>query len=524
LDDQHSKEGIVRKLDRREFVIGAGGAALAGAVSPVKVFAQAAAPQQVVRRAIGTMQPNDPALVSYFRAVERMKALPASDPRNWNRIAQIHVDFCPHGNWFFLPWHRAYLVSFERICRQMSGDPNFALPYWDWTQQRQLPPAFTSPTLGGRRNALFNNTRQVRPNSALRDSAIGRNVITRIMGEPQFENFGSTRPAGQNSTDARWLRTPGRTTALEGGPHNTTHVFVGGDMGDMISPRDPLFWLHHCNIDRLWAQWNALGRRNTANRLWTTFRFNGMFQIPQGQRLTAWNVGVSDVLDHRAFGYTYPDLPSENIVRTRAGTVEADAAEADLPEPRVLASEAPKGSVSLNKVLSAQMILTSTAPISGRANEGSAPTLDNAGDAARKARDANDVLRSEAPVGTNSRQAADDASTAGLPDGRVFSVLENIRAAKGNATMVNVFLNHPSPTANTPEDDPHFVGTFGVFGLQSHAAHEGLNVQVELSETVAKLRQVNRAPGKRFDLQLVPVEAAGDELELNLGRIDIVTL
>jgi tyrosinase len=514
----------VRKLDRREFVIGAGGAALAGAVSPARVFAQAAAPRQVVRRAVGTMQPNDSALVSYFRAVERMKALPASDPRNWNRIAQIHVDFCPHGNWFFLPWHRAYLVSFERICRQMSGDPNFALPYWDWSRQRQLPPAFTSPTMGGRRNPLFNNTRQARPNSSLRDSAVGQNVITRIMGEAQFENFGSTRPTGQNNMDARWLRAPGRTTALEGGPHNTTHVFVGGDMSDMISPRDPIFWLHHCNIDRLWAQWNALGRRNTTNRLWAAFRFNGMFQTPQGQGLTAWNVGVSDVLDHRAFGYTYPDLPSENIARNRAGSGEAGATEAEPSEPRVLASETPRGPVSLNKVLSAQLILTGTAPIGGRANEASTPIPDNAEDTAHKTRDINDVLRSEAPVGANGRPAADDAATAGLPDGRVFSVLENIRAAKGNATTVNVFLNHPNPTANTPEDDPHFVGTFGVFGLQSHAAHEGLNVQVELSETVAKLRQANRAPGKRLDLQLVPVEAAGDELELNLGRINIVTL
>ncbi len=515
----------MRKLDRREFVTGAGGAALAGAVSPARVFAQAAAPRQVVRRAIGAMQPNDPALASYFRAVERMKALPASDPRNWNRIAQIHVDFCPHGNWFFLPWHRAYLVSFERICRQMSGDPNFALPYWDWTVQPRLPPAFTSPAMGnGRRNPLFDNTRQARPNSTLRTSAVGPAVISRLMGEAQFENFGSTRPTGQNSTDARWLRAAGRTTALEGGPHNTTHVFVGGDMSDMISPRDPIFWLHHCNIDRLWAQWNALGRRNTTNRLWAAFRFNGMFQTPQGQGLTAWNVGVSDMLDHQAFGYTYPDLPSPNIARNRAGTIEADAADVELPEPRVLASEAPRGPVALNKVLSAQLTLTGTAPVAtGRANEASSTPISDGGDTPGRVRDANDVLRGDAPVGGNARPAADDTA-AGIPDGRVFSVLENIRAAKGNATTVNVFLNHPNPTPSTPEDDPHFVGTFGLFGLQSHTSHEGLNVQVELSETVAKLRRENRALGKRFDLQLVPVEAAGDDLELNLGRINIVTL
>jgi tyrosinase len=372
---------------------------------------------------------------------------------------------------------------------------------------------------------LFDNTRQLRGNAPLR-AAVAPNVISRILTETQFENFGSTRPAGQSSLEARWLRAPGRSTSLEAGPHNTIHVAVGGDMSDMISPRDPIFWLHHCNIDRLWAQWNALGRRNSTNRLWTAFRFNGMFQLPQGQGqgLTAWSVGVSDVLDHRPLGYTYPDLPSENIARTRAGTAEADVAETDLPEPRVLASEAPQGPVSLNKVLSAQLTLTGMAPVAtGRADEASNP-IPNGGEDTRRIRDINDVLRGDAPVGANGGPVAADDAAARIPAGRVFSVLENIKAAKGDATMVNVFLNHPNPTANTPEDDPHFVGTFGLFGLQSHASHEGLNVQVELSETVAKLRQANRDPGRRLDLQLVPVEAAGKELELNLGRINIVTL
>ena len=63
------------KLDRREFVIGAGGAALAGA-SPASVFAQAGTPQLLVRRSVGTMQPDDPALTSYILAVERIRCLP----------------------------------------------------------------------------------------------------------------------------------------------------------------------------------------------------------------------------------------------------------------------------------------------------------------------------------------------------------------------------------------------------------------------------------------------------------------
>ena len=46
-----------------------------------------------------------------------MLGLPATDPRNWYRYALIHALDCPHGNWWFLPWHRGYLGWFERICR-----------------------------------------------------------------------------------------------------------------------------------------------------------------------------------------------------------------------------------------------------------------------------------------------------------------------------------------------------------------------------------------------------------------------
>src|SRR5262249_6618805 len=37
--------------------------------------------------------------------------------------------------------------------------------------------------------------------------------------------------------------------------HNLVHCWIGGTMGKMTSPNDPVFWLHHCNIDRLWAVW-----------------------------------------------------------------------------------------------------------------------------------------------------------------------------------------------------------------------------------------------------------------------------
>src|SRR5262249_24932361 len=262
------EETLVRTLNRRELVTGAGAVVLAGAASSIKVYAEPARATVATRRPIGTMQANDPILASYRLAVERMKALPDSDPRNWDRSAQIRNDTCQRGNWFFLPWHRAYLVVCERACRLISGNENFALPYWDWTEQRQMPAAFTAQTIGGRANALLDTTREMRPNTSLRVSAVGPQGSTRILAQTNFENCGSTRPTGQNSTEARWLRTAGRSTALEAGPHNSTHATIGGDMGDMLSPLDPIFWLHHANVDRMWARWVGQGRANTDDQMW----------------------------------------------------------------------------------------------------------------------------------------------------------------------------------------------------------------------------------------------------------------
>jgi hypothetical protein len=607
----------MRKLDRRTFVIGAGGAVLAGA-SPASVFSQVppgqvppgqvppgqvppgqvppgqvppglqpTAPQLAVRRSIATMPPDDPVIAAYRLAVERMKALPATDPRNWSRLAQIHVDFCPHGNWFFLPWHRAYLVSFERICRQVLNDPTFALPYWDWTELRQLPPAFTEATVNGRPNSLFDSGRQLPPATAMPSSAVAQDTILRIMAETQFENFGSTRPLGQSNTDARWLRVGGTMTQLEATPHGTVHATIGGNMGGFSSPLDPIFYLHHCNIDRLWAWWNGLGRRNGTDRLWTTFRFDGIFQTPRGQGLTTFNVAVSDMLDHQRWGYTYlgvpgnpadidpwiapqdpngpppgdpnapvafngppgaspagsPIQPGGSIPPAGAipgagavapgGGVQVASADAGLPQ--VLAVEAGKGSAGLDRVMSTRLnlqeILTETPLIPENRTSARRPEADIGSSTAR---DATAILR-ESPLeqggGTPASKPATTKPTAQGPtpvatrEGRIFTVLENMKASGASTLTVNVFLNHPNPTARTSTDDPHFVGTFGLFGLQGHMAHDGASVQFELTNTLTRLRQANIPVGKQLEVQLIPVGGYGTAPELtNPARVRIIRM
>lgn len=79
------------------------------------------------------------ALASYAKGIEAMLKLPADNPQNWFRNAFTHLMDCPHGNWWFYVWHRGYLGYFEQTIRNLSGDPTFAMPYWDWTTLPQIP-------------------------------------------------------------------------------------------------------------------------------------------------------------------------------------------------------------------------------------------------------------------------------------------------------------------------------------------------------------------------------------------------
>jgi tyrosinase len=78
-------------------------------------------------------------LESYRKGVEKLMGLDAGDPRNWFRNAFTHAMDCPHGNWWFFVWHRGFVGYFEQTVREASGNPDFAFPYWDWTQKPVMP-------------------------------------------------------------------------------------------------------------------------------------------------------------------------------------------------------------------------------------------------------------------------------------------------------------------------------------------------------------------------------------------------
>lgn len=152
---------------------------------------------------------------------------------------QMHSMGNPIGTQRFLPWHRDYLVTLELALRIL--EPDFYFPTWHWTTDQAIPAwlnAFTPDGVIGLNNQPIPITRN--PGGDPRVKTLPSTAdIKRVVQHPTYTAF---------------------TLALEGarpfGAHNQVHVWVGGTMSDLeTAPADPLFWLHHAEIDRLWNQW-----------------------------------------------------------------------------------------------------------------------------------------------------------------------------------------------------------------------------------------------------------------------------
>lgn len=203
------------------------------------------------------------------------------DSGAYGQLVLIHVDLShdqhgsmgPTGTQRFLPWHRDFLLKLE--AQMQAIDAAAFIPYWRWTTDRAVPawlatfqPAVPIP---GRRTPI-----QVR-------RSLGRRG--RLPAAWEVETLTSNTSINYTTF----------TSVLEGF-HNEVHNWVGGTMGNpMTSPADPLFWLHHAQIDRLWSIWqaqpgNAAKRPNLAG---------------PDATLDPWGETAADVNASASLGYSY---------------------------------------------------------------------------------------------------------------------------------------------------------------------------------------------------------------------------
>ncbi|RYZ91188.1 MAG: tyrosinase family protein, partial [Proteobacteria bacterium] len=247
---------------------------------------------------------------------------------------------CPHNGWFFLPWHRTYLHHFELVCRAFCDDDSFSLPYWDWSTDSRLPEEFDVGEEAT--NPLCNKSRAIQNRSEIKTEEITREYIRKILATADFASFGGTP-----STNPRWMTdtdVEGGSGALEAGPHNKIHVFVSGDMETFLSPRDPIFWLHHCNVDRLWQAWVSqlganllvslppeenLDNKDLTLNYWKNFTLKGFYKTEKVDgKFTAAPAGmlISSLLDPLDMGLLYV-APAAS----KDSAAEAYPASSDLP-------------------------------------------------------------------------------------------------------------------------------------------------------------------------------------------------
>jgi N-acetylneuraminic acid mutarotase len=234
-------------------------------------------------------------LAKYARAVEIMKSLPAYDTRSWTWWWNTHwikgypaflwdlsqkrkkeaIDSLPpqyraaawavwngcqahahdpsdpehYQQWFFLPWHRLMLHQFEGVIREVLHDDSFTLPYWNPITGNPddliVPAAFRDPG-----SPLFNPTRWPWVNAGERIDLLYRNWISLDALNEKFYIDSANGGVGFEPH-------------LDQNPHFFTHFALGGDMAEFSTVgADPIFYLHHANIDRLWESWNRLGNKN----------------------------------------------------------------------------------------------------------------------------------------------------------------------------------------------------------------------------------------------------------------------
>ena len=320
-------------------------------------------------------------------ALAKMRALGCQDPRSWYYQGTLHWvptsdsditgltednplcpyysgftnqneaaakllaswDNCTHANnqagqssiVHFLPWHRLFIYHFEKIVRDLSGDPNFSLPYWGYIGlfDNELPdqelltmpvelrePADTSE------NSLY---------EAARFSSL-------LAGEPIDEEFGNRFLLDAVEGLRRQNFYIDFDSEIDAAPHGAMHVYIGGGFNgetffNPIYNRDdenglmtnvpsagfdPVFWLHHSNIDRLWAQWtNETGVFVTEQEL-AQVSWPYQFFEPDGTIKGYTMLEVRDIIYDLDYNFddvatlspktylTYPRISSEIIAQT----------------------------------------------------------------------------------------------------------------------------------------------------------------------------------------------------------------
>jgi tyrosinase len=487
-----------------------------------------------------------PELLWYARAVKVMKSRALNDRLSWRYYAAIHGfnasqwaavgepstsaqrppaaeqktfwNQCQHGSWYFLPWHRGYLMAFEKVVRDamatLPGAPtDWALPYWNYLDpgENKLPAEFAAPAWpdGTNDNPLFETVRYGPDNNGVVFVELtGQYAVeeTTALAEGQFvgADDGGSHGFGGPQTDA-FTHSGGHHGMLESKPHDMVHVNVGGTqksglMSDPITAGlDPIFWLHHANIDRLWEVWKRLpvAQGDPTSNKWKGGPPNRDFVMPLPGSAATWTFTRAIVENLAALDYSYDDLtapaqPAPAALRLETLGAKPEEALAMLQEVR-------------------------TVPRTVEAVGASAVGLNLVGSSAHT------------QVALN-REAAGRLvqSFAAMPQSapnRVFLNLENVRAARDGAVL-SVYVNLPAGA--DPASHPEFkAGSVALFGARAASepdgehAGDGLTFSLDITPIVDRLHLAGGLGDAPLDVSIVSRAPIPADDKVTIGRVGV---
>ena len=414
-----------------------------------------------------------PVLDTYARGVELMRGRPETSPRSWLWAANTHGipagtrprpawNQCAHGSLFFLPWHRAYLAWFEKTIRTLTGDDDWRLPYWDYSSpadvaDRSLPVEFTvqTRTVDGQvvPNPLFDAQRiggPVRLDDVDVVAALSETRYVRLFPEV---GFGGT-DRGRVNGDLEFL------------PHNFVHGGIGGLMNrTTTAARDPIFWLHHANIDRLWELWRqlegsiALTDPGAAPALLVTQWQSAIFFFGRERSPSTFDMDDVENLETLEYVYESTTLPPD----LAAAVEEARGA---------------GGGIALDEVEARWEPVAATFDLNSGQDR--------------------DVTLRTGPL------ALDEAPPAGL-----ILELAGVQATDPHLAYVVEVRSEPDGT-------PHRAGRFSTFGLEGTPDTEERSYVVDASAVLDRLAEEGWSGG-RLSVKVVPEEGRPDSDDAGKG-------
>lgn len=500
-------------------------------------------------------------LLWYAKAVRALQDRPITDPASWWFLGAIHgfhpvvwkeFNFitdttplpadpiqakfwgqCQHQSWYFLPWHRGYLYAFEEIVRDaivaMGGPADWALPYWNYSRPddgaRILPEEFSDEALpDGSANPLYVERRF--GGGTLPIEIDEPSVSLRSLEDTIFTGGDSDVPPGFGGPETTFHHGPESETtngSLESLPHNNVHGAVGGarpgtdpnqwwNLGLMSMPitagLDPIFWLHHSNIDRLWTIWAKMeGRPTPAETSWLDGPDDRPFEMPLSGGRT-WRFSARHVLDTGAapLDYHYEDESPPAVPARGTRRLEALGVRAVSPSGARLVEE------------------MEVAP-------GNTPELIGASDGEVEVagRTTANVRMDGTGVGTL-RSSLSLAATGGAParePPRTFLKVEGIRGT-ADAAVYHVYIDLPR-NADPADYRDRLAGTISLFGISAAtdrdgpSAGSGVNQVMEITEIVDALH-LSGDDLSNLNVQLVPSNAVAAASTFSIRRISVFKL